>query len=232
MSNARNAGMMSEPPDEEPKSFESDVRPLDRNNLPEEFTPDFLEHLSVHDALWLEGKADLTARQRETFQAWSKDRFGLAHELAESARETLERVLPPTNWFRSARFPRLTSLGRQNDPLGDDIQKTVAALNDLTGPPRTRIQDPAKRRHEEQQESLRQVYESTDAMRQLLGQLVQRTEQQHQAAERQKTTNWFLAVIAVASTAGTLATVTNPTYFWLALIATFVVAGVLYVVMH
>jgi hypothetical protein len=227
---------MSEQSDEQPKTFKVTTRPLDRNNLPDEFTSEFLERIPIRDVIWLERDADLTPRQRESFQAWTKDRFKTIRTfggVGESTRHIMEGFKLPSgafsNWFTAA---KPFTLGRSADPLGADIQKTMRELADLTGPPNKVPLDHAKRRHDEQQESLRQLHEATEAMRELMVQLVARTEQQHQAAERQKTTNWALAVIAAASMAGTFATVNSMTHFWLALITTVLVGGVLYVAMH
>ena len=181
--------------------------------------PEFLEHLTGRDLVWVEGDADLTPRRRETFTAWSKDRFRAFSDVGEathsmmdvgaSTRKMMEGFKLPDNalgnWLRSV-MPSLRPavFARPRDPLGDDIRKTIRELDDLLTPSIKSPLHHAKRRHDEQQESLRQLYEATDGMRQLMLQLVARTEQQHQAAERQKTTNWLLACIVVASMIGTL----------------------------
>ncbi len=65
---------------------------LDRDNLPEEFTVDLLRHLPMADLLYLERDAELTDRQRETFQAGMKDvmapiRAAMAEALAPMVKQ-------------------------------------------------------------------------------------------------------------------------------------------------
>ncbi len=196
------------------------ARPLDRDNLPPEFTVDSLKHMPARDLIWLEKEADLTPTQRETFVAASKELFPGISQVGESVRAFSQ--VSQSKW-------QTRLFGPPRDPIGEDIQKTV---KELSTRPNLIPTDHAKKRHEEQQENLRQLYEATENMRLLLFQLVQRTEQQHQAAERQKTTNWLLAGIAAASMVGTFATVQGSERMWFTLIAAVILLGVLYVVMH
>jgi hypothetical protein len=226
---------MSESNDQ-PNGYEiSRTKPLDRDNLPPEFTVEFLRRCSPREAIWLESEAELTELQRTSLQAAAHERWGL--------------ITAPFRGRATAIFEQFSKVGssaRGMDRLGREMHETMTSLTKAGKgiasppppvdfaftpklPPISKIQ---AERHQQQQESLRMLHETSEQTTRLLAQLVERTEQQHRAAERQKATNWTLAVIAGASMAGTFATVSDMSHFWFALIATLLVAGVLYVVMH
>jgi hypothetical protein len=248
---------MSEQSDGEPKKKR---KRLDRSNLPDEFTPEFLEQLVIGDLVWLERDAELTERQRETLTAWSEKRFGgIAKALHESASRSLGGTIKVGELFKG--WPKSNTV----DLIGKDLRESIARLQESVKAPvgleqrvgesfpkiaeeakaseehrreqTAQLMDSIRRTspvslHREQQESLRQMHVTFQEVAIMMSKLVERTEQQHEAAERQKTTNWALAVIAVASMAGTFAAVDSMSHFWWALIATIGVAGILYPFMH
>lgn len=227
---------------QEPTGYRREsAKRLDRDNLPDEFTFEFLHSLSTRDLRWLESEGDLTPRQREPLNA-----FVSGLPIGDATAEVPQGFIDtPAGWLFTAGtknaglrwlIPRVRG---SDDQLGTEMQQTLDALTSKPPPIVARPtsipppeDDGVANRHSEQQQSMERLHDTNQQMVKLLAQLVQRTEQQHQAAERQKTTNWTLAVIAAASMAGTFATVDSVTYFWIAVIATFAVAGVLYVVMH
>lgn len=197
--------------------FGSTAQPLDRENLPAEFSLDAIKHLSGYDVDWLETEAELTDVQRSTLRSAVKEMLG---GIAEKAQVRVGR--------RTMTFTRSVP-----DDLGRRLQGTLKDLDDSLGSPPGKFTNPFAAsggkdmvtRHEEQLESLRQLAK-------LVSQLVQRTEQQHAAAERQKTTNWILGVIAIASMVGTFATINKPIYGLIAFSVTAGLAGVLDVIMN
>lgn len=232
-----------EPEEPQPKDFGSSKgRRLDRENLPEEFTSEFLEKLPISDIRWLESEAELTPRQRETLQAVVAEWIAPVRAAASKATEGLGAKLAnfgkagAKNLSFQWHFPKTDSA---TDQLGTDMQKTIRALTSQPSPIVARpvsIPPPEDEgvvnRHAEQQQSLQRLDETNQQMVKLLAQLVQRTEQQHIAAERQKSTNWLLAPIAAASMVGTFATVQGGDRIWIAIIGTAAVAAFLYIVMH
>lgn len=168
-------------------------RRLDRDNLPEEFPPEFLSSLLPRDLIWLEGEADLTARQRESFTAWSTHRFRAFNEVGAVTRKMMEGFKLPEGTLGKL-FPSTSQ---------------VSGLTDMPGPAHNPASYRSRRQHDEVNEA------ASPLLRQ---------------PERQKTMVWVRDVLAVASVAGTFATVNSATNIWYALFATWLAAGILYVV--
>ncbi|WP_406046982.1 hypothetical protein [Kribbella sp. NBC_00889] len=231
-------------PDQPPSGYEiRSSHRFDRDNLPDEFTADFLDHVVVRDLLWLESDADLTPRQREAFSAWSSDRYGAIAKAFRQQQNTFSKLL-------GTRKPWWSSVGLSaRDALGENIRKSVDGLRESVTEHTLEVHDAMHLtdsatvelngqvvvpidKHADQMRAFGRLHDTSDRMAELLALPVERTEQQYRAAQRQKTTNWLLACIAGASMIGTFATVQGTTRMWLALIATFVIIGVLYVVMN
>jgi hypothetical protein len=198
--------------------------PLDRDHLPDEFTVEMVSTMAISDIEWLEEQTNLTERQRTSLQA------GL--------REAIPSLYGPDSLLK-----RLTrGWFSRPDPLTEDMRRSVAELVEASRDPSPIIAQPTSipppeeegvvNRHNEQLAALQRLHDTNQSMQALIGQLVQRTEQQHRASERQKWTNWLLAGVAAASTIGTFATIQGSTRMWLALIVTVAFFGLLYVVMH
>ncbi|GAA3560749.1 hypothetical protein [Kribbella ginsengisoli] len=224
---------------------------LDRHQLPEEFTVEALRQIDIRDLIWLQEEAELTERQRESLDAGVEEIYGPVTEKMRKATAQLAEKLAGAVKFD---LPKIPKIGIEIDPIGKDLRESFARiqarselwqreddhraeLRHLTSENVRRSSPQAM--HAEQQRSLSELHGTFQEVALMMAKLVERTEQQHEAAvrqeraaERQKTTNWALAVVAAVSMAGTLATVDSLLMFWLALIGALVVAGVLWVIMH
>ncbi|MFG1820377.1 hypothetical protein ACGFIF_41925 [Kribbella sp. NPDC049174] len=221
------SGAMSEQAGEDPKAARRPKQQLDRDNLPEEFTPEFLENLPPRDLVWLESTADLTPRQRETFLAWSSDRFG---GIAGAFKHRTMRLLGgPKPWW-------VITPEASADPLGEDIRESLDDLRESVTQHSLQIHDAVHMTDsvtvelngkdvtipvdlgEEQLRALTGIQETSMRMTEMLEKLVERTDEQRQelarqreTAERQKLITWLLAAIAGASAVGTFFTVQGTT---------------------
>lgn len=155
--------------------------------------------------------------------------------IGKDLRESIGRIQRSTeSWRRqTAGLERFQEVGR----AAREVEEAGRVARESQETERVDLAEMVRRTspaalHAEQQQSLRELHGTFQEVALMMAKLVERTEQQHQAAERQKTTNWALAVIAAVSMAGTLATVDSALLFWLALIGALLVAGVLWVVMH
>lgn len=238
---------MSEPVGDDPKAERRPKQQLDRDNLPVEFTPEFLENLLPRDLVWLESTADLTPRQRETFLTASSDRD---LHLAEEARLRIKRLLgaPKPWWVITPEAPA--------DPLGEDIRKSLNHLRESVTQHSLQIHDAVHMTDsvtvelngkdiaipvdldEEQLRALTGIQETSTRMTELLKKLVERTEDQHQelvrqreTAERQKLITWLIAAIGGAAAVATFFTVQGTTRIVAAIAGAIFIGLFLYILM-
>jgi hypothetical protein len=231
--------------DEPIEEFENrPPRRLDRNNVPAEITPEMIDRLSFGDIRWLRTEANLTPEQRQSFDA-AYQASSLGQLFAESGgrfREIWKQFQLDRKRGDQIMRDRIATTLTDLSTQAERVRETNGPLNEL-GPefeppafvPRAvrqeRLLSQQAKLAEQQAKSLAVLVEMTARMGDAIAVLAERTEQQERVAARQKTTNLALAVIAVASMAGTFAVVDSVQNFWFALIATFGGAGVLYVLM-
>jgi hypothetical protein len=231
--------------DEPIEEFENrPPRRLGRDNLPAEFTPEMIDRLSFGDIRWLRTEANLTPEQGQSFDAAyrasslgqlfaeSGGRFREIWKQFQLDRKRGDQIMrdriATTLTDLSAQAERVRETNRPLIELGPKFEPPAFV------PPAVRQEQLLSQQAklaEQQVRSLAELVELTARMGDAIAVLAERTEQQERVAGRQKTTNLALAVIAVASVAGTFAAVDSVQNFWFALIATFAGAGVLYVLM-
>jgi hypothetical protein len=229
--------------DEPIEEFENrPPRRLDRNNLPAEITPEMIDRLSFGDIRWLRTEANLTPEQRQSFDAayrassWgelfaeSGGRFREIWKQFQLDRKRGDQIvrdrIATTLTDLSAQAERVRETNRPLIELGPKFEPPAFVPRAVR---QERLLSQQAKLAEQQAKSLAVLVELTARMGDAIAVLAERTEQQERVAERQKSTNLALAVIAVASMAGSFAIVDSVQNFWFALIATFAGAGVLYV---